>query len=99
MSTFSVQRSWQQFVISKVSAIQRSRANVLAVTPQQYSVTPQQYWYRALYLLLVDHFSRELSDRLLSYSTGSWVNTSYLHTSYHLTEKILTGFTMPTATT
>ena len=45
----------------RISAIQRNRANVPAVTPQQ-------YWYRAHYLVLVDHLIQELSDRLLNHN-------------------------------
>ena len=45
----------------RISAIQRNRANVPAVTPQQ-------YWYRALYLPLDDHLIQELSDRLLNHN-------------------------------
>ena len=44
--------------VPRVSAVQRNRANVPATTPQQ-------YWYRALYLPLVDHLIQELNDRLL----------------------------------
>ena len=81
--------------VPRISAIQHNRANVPAVIPQQ-------YWYRALYLPLVDHLIQELNDRLLMRSTtviGSWVNTSYLCSSDHSTEKLLTRFTMSTPTT
>ena len=47
--------------VPRISAIQRNRANVPAVTPQQ-------YWYRALYLPLVDHLIQELNDRLLNHN-------------------------------
>ena len=47
--------------VLKISAIQRNRANVPAVSPQQ-------YWYRALYLPLVDHLIQELNDRLLNHN-------------------------------
>ena len=46
--------------VPRISAIRRNRANVPAVSPQQ-------YWYRALYLPLVDHLIQELNDRLLSH--------------------------------
>ena len=45
----------------RISAIQRNRANVPAVTPQQ-------CWYRALYLPLVDHLIQELNNRLLNHN-------------------------------
>ena len=44
-----------------ISAIQRNRANVPAIAPQQ-------YWYRALHLSLVDHLIQELDDRLLNHN-------------------------------
>ena len=47
--------------VPRISAIQHNRANVPAVTPQQ-------YWYRALYLPLVDHLVQELNDRLLNHN-------------------------------
>ena len=47
--------------VPRISAIQRNRVNVPAVTPQQ-------YWYRALYLPLVDHLIQELNDRLLNHN-------------------------------
>ena len=46
--------------VPKISAIHLNRANVPAVSPQQ-------YWYRALYLPLVDHLIQELNDRLLNH--------------------------------
>ena len=45
----------------RIFAIQRNRANVPAVTPQQ-------YWYRALFFPLVDHLIQELNDRLLNHN-------------------------------
>ena len=47
--------------VPRISAIQRNRPNVPAVTPQQ-------YWYRVLYLPLVDHLIQELNDRLLNHN-------------------------------
>ena len=47
--------------VPRISAIQRNRANVPAVTPQQ-------YWYRALYLPLVDNLIQKLNDRLLNHN-------------------------------
>ena len=47
--------------VPKISTMQRDRANVPAVSPQQ-------YWYRALYLPLVDHLIQELNDRLLNHN-------------------------------
>ena len=66
--------------VPRMSAIQRNRANVPAVTPQQ-------YWFRA-YLPLVDHLIQEVNDRLLNHNDRflAWVNTSYLRSSDHSTE-------------
>ena len=60
--------------VPRISAIQRNRANVPAVTPQQ-------YWYRALYLPLVDHLIQELNDRLLNHNDrflGQYLITTQL---------------------
>ena len=47
--------------VPRISAIQHNRANVPAVTPQQ-------YWYRVLYLSLVDHLIQKLNDRLFNHN-------------------------------
>ena len=60
--------------VPRISAIQRNRANVPAVTPQQYR-------YRALYLPLVDHLIQELNDRLLNHNDrflGQYLITTQL---------------------
>ena len=51
--------------VPRISAIQHNRANhsssyTTAVLVLHSSITPQQYWYRALYLPLVDHLIQEL---------------------------------------
>ena len=67
MNCLSVQRSWQQVVKSSpvcqgyLQSSAGNRANVSAITPQQ-------YWYRALFLPLVDHLIQELNDRLLNHN-------------------------------
>ena len=47
--------------VPMISTIHLNRVNVPAVSPQQ-------YWYRALYLPLVDHIIQELNDRLLNHN-------------------------------
>ena len=79
--------------VPRMSAIQRNRANVPAVTPQQ-------YWYRALYLPLVDHLVQELNDRLLNHNDrflGQYLIPTQLGSLNR--ELLLTRFAMPTPTT